>query len=220
MKLLVPPQSGSIAGQTASRNRYGQYMRTRAIPVNPNTAFQQSIRASFGTASAAWRSLTEAEQLAWQTYAQAHPHTDSLGQQIILTGAQMFIGINNRLAAVDLAQVVDVPADPAPDPLLTMVITATAPATISIAFTPTPVPASTTFQFFASAPLSPGVSYPGQFKQIDRLSAAGTSPLAIGALYVARWGNFAVGQRIYFRAVAVRTDGAYSAPLTADDIAA
>jgi hypothetical protein len=219
MKILDVPQSGSVAGTTSSRNRFGQYRRTRAIPVNPNTAYQQAIRSDFSTHSAAWRSLDTAEQEAWQTYAAAHPYTDGLGQQIILTGTQMYIAVNTRLTAAGFAAVTAPPADPGPDPVLTATLAGTGPATLTLTFTPTPVPANTNFLVYASAPLSAGRSYPGQFKLIAVIVAAATSPDGLGPEYVARWGNFIAGQRIYVRLIAVRNDGASSQPLTLDDIA-
>lgn len=221
MKILDVPQSGSVAGVTSSRNRYGQYRRTRAIPVNPNTAYQQAIRSDFSTHSAAWRSLTGAQQAAWRTYAEAHPYTDGLGQPIILTGTQMFIAVNTRLTSAGGTAVVNPPQDPGPDPVATATLTATAVATLSLAYTVTPIPAGHVMLVFASAPLSAGRTYSGPMKLIDVVAAAAASPAALGTDYVARWGNFIAGQRIYVRLIMLRlADGASSQPLTTDDVAA
>lgn len=87
--------SGSLGGLTASHNRGGQYLRRRSVPVNPNTARQQAVRAILGSLVQAWSDdLTESERQAWRDYAAAVPRTDVLGQTITLTGQQWFIATN------------------------------------------------------------------------------------------------------------------------------
>lgn len=84
--------SGSLAGITASRNRFGSYFRMKAVPVNPNSTRQQAIRSIFGTAVQAWtETLTAAQRAGWETYAENVPFLDSLGNSINLTGQQAFL---------------------------------------------------------------------------------------------------------------------------------
>lgn len=92
MKVLTAPQSGSQAGTTASRNRFGQYLRTRAIPVQPRTPKQTSLRAAFTSASSLWRTLSDAQRTAWNDYAAQLSRTDSLGSSYSPTGAGLFTG--------------------------------------------------------------------------------------------------------------------------------
>lgn len=68
--LLGADLSGSVAAITASHNRGGPYFRTRAIPVNPNTPFQQAVRGNMADLADLWVAvLTTAERDAWNTYA-------------------------------------------------------------------------------------------------------------------------------------------------------
>ena len=98
MKYLGPPQSGSQANTTASHNRAGQYLRSRRTPVSPTRTPKQGIlRGKFGAASAAWQSLPSDLQAAWTSFAHAYPVVDSLGQSVVLTGQQFFIGIQTSL---------------------------------------------------------------------------------------------------------------------------
>lgn len=84
--------SGSIGGLTYSRNRGGLYTRTRTVPSNPATERQGIARENLATAVATWTNdLTLAQRQAWISYAQATPFVDALGNQIILSGQQMFI---------------------------------------------------------------------------------------------------------------------------------
>jgi hypothetical protein len=65
MKYLGAPQSGSQANTVASRNRYGQYYRNRATPVNPHTSLQGTVRARLAINAATWRTLTAAQRAGW-----------------------------------------------------------------------------------------------------------------------------------------------------------
>lgn len=95
MKFLDVPQSGSVAGVTSSRNRFGQYRKTRVIPVNPNTPYQVAARARLVEGSQAWGLLTEPQREAWRAFADGRTFTDSLGQSITLSGHQAYVSAYN-----------------------------------------------------------------------------------------------------------------------------
>ena len=87
--------SGSVDGLTYSRNRFGLYVRGRAVPVQPNTDRQQVMRSAMQTLADMWtETLTEEERNTWRLYASNVAMTDKLGQQIFLTGQQHFIRSN------------------------------------------------------------------------------------------------------------------------------
>lgn len=94
--------SGSQNGVTASHNRYGPYLRTRAIPTNPNTSSQQTARANLTNASIAWRSLTDAQRETWSNAASGTPFVDSLGQTYYLTGHQFYCRLDSFVYPVSL----------------------------------------------------------------------------------------------------------------------
>lgn len=92
---LIAAASGSVAGATFSRNRGGPYIRRRAIPSNPNSEAQGIARANLATSVAMWTNgLSNAARQGWITYAQATPVIDPLGQQITLSGQQMYVRSN------------------------------------------------------------------------------------------------------------------------------
>lgn len=86
--------SGSVGGTTYGHNRGGMYARGRGLPTNPNSPAQQAVRQAFGTSSAAWAALTEAQRTGWSTYAAGTPTTNALGDPLTLTGQQMFNRVN------------------------------------------------------------------------------------------------------------------------------
>lgn len=102
MKYLGPPQSGSQAATTASRNTYGQYYRAR-VGRGGTPSF------SVASAIAAWQGLTDAQRLAWYSYADQLSRHDSLGQVVTITGQDAFVAQSVVSARMALTPLVDAP---------------------------------------------------------------------------------------------------------------
>jgi len=91
----VVQMSGSIAGNTFARNRYGNYCRARTKPVNPQTARQTSIRSGMAFLTSRWgQTLTAVQRTAWNLYASSVTMTNRLGETINLTGFNHYIRSN------------------------------------------------------------------------------------------------------------------------------
>jgi hypothetical protein len=202
MKVLKPPQSGSAAGVTASRNRFGQYERTRAIPVNPASAAQGLARARMAANSAAWRSLTSAQRAGWEGLGLSMVRSDSLGQTYTLQGNQAYASVNNNRLLTGLAVVADAPALVTPSVITGVVLTLTAIA-FSVAYTPTPMPAATYLSIAASPQRSAGRDFEADYRFMKVSAAAAASPLVILAEYTARFGVPVVGNKIFISCVAI-----------------
>jgi hypothetical protein len=93
--------SGSIGGVTAARNRGGNYRRVRVAPLNPQSVFQTAVRAALAALSTSWRdALSPQQRTDWETYADTVVSTDSLGQNVKLTGLNAYVAGNSlRLQA-------------------------------------------------------------------------------------------------------------------------
>lgn len=122
----IVQMSGSIAGDTHARNRYGNYMRARTTPVNPNSDRQVAIRAIMSLLSEEWAdTLTAAQRTAWNAYANAVAMTNRLGETIHLSGFNHFIRGNIPMLVAGHAMVAAGPvvmALPSQDPTLAIAI--------------------------------------------------------------------------------------------------
>lgn len=201
MKILDVPQSGSLAGVTSSRNRFGQYRRTRAIPVNPNSSFQGTQRARLAAASAAWRALTSAQRAGWNDLASGFTRTNSLGESYNMTGFMCFVSCYANCAAAGVSTLSDAPILATPSTPLTATVTLSA-AAFSIAFTPTPLAAGIRMFTYVSLQRSAGRAFENDFRLLQVSAAAAASPINAYAAYVARFGVPVVGNRIF---IALRT---------------
>lgn len=198
MKYLGPTQSGSENGNTYSRNRFGQYMRRRAVPVQPRTPAQLNQRARLTTNAAAWRALTDAQRAGWLSLGLMIIRTDSLGQSYDLNGFLAYTSVNNNLLDAGDAAVSDAPAIVTPADLLTATITLTA-AAFSVAYTATPLAAGNRLFIFASPQRSSGVKFNGDYRLIAVTAAAAASPHNLLVAYTAKFGVPVVGNRIFLK---------------------
>lgn len=88
----VVQMSGSIAGNTFARNRFGNYARARTTPVNPASARQVKVRAILAELTERWYStVTSAQRTQWETYAAAVAMKNRLGETVYLTGFNQYI---------------------------------------------------------------------------------------------------------------------------------
>ena len=218
MKYLGNPQSGSQANTTASRNRFGQYFRTRAIPVNPGSTFQAATRARMSVNAIGYRALTDAQRAGWEALALLMQRTDSLGQAYVMNGFSAYCSVNNnRLAAGD-AIVSDAPALTAPQNIVTATVTLTA-AAFSIAYTATPLATATRLMVYCSPQRTAGRSYESDYRLISVSTAALASPFVITTNYASRMGTPVVGNRI-FMAFHAYNAGFRSGPLKMSQVVA
>ena len=216
MKMLDVPQSGSIAGVTSSRNRFGQYKRTRATPVNPRSSAQGLVRARMSANAASWRTLTAAQRAGWNDLGLSMVRKDSLGQSYTLTGFQTYCSVNNNLVMCGQAVISAATGLVTPSALLTAAVTTTA-GTLSVAYNPTPLPAATYLALFASPQRSAGRSFEGDFRMVGISAAAAVSPYNALTAYTAKFGAPVVGNRIFFSLVVVN-GGFESGPLVTSTV--
>jgi hypothetical protein len=94
----VTQMSGSIGGSVFARNRFGNYIRPRTKPVNPNTVSQSAVRDSLAALSETWATeLSPAQRISWATYAGAVSMKNRLGESVFLTGFNHYIRSNAAL---------------------------------------------------------------------------------------------------------------------------
>lgn len=92
--------SGSIGADTYSHNRFGQYVRNRTKPVNPNTARQQGIRGALAFLTDAWsRILNQGNRDKWEAYGEGVVMKNRLGEDMTLTGFNHFLRSNTIVHA-------------------------------------------------------------------------------------------------------------------------
>jgi hypothetical protein len=198
VKIIDIPRSGSYFNITSSRNRYGQYVRGRASPVQPESSYQGSVRSRLSGNAAAWRTLTATQRAGWTDLGSSMIRVDSLGQSNALTGFQAYVSVNNENLAAGNSVVSDAPAFQTPSSILTVTITLTA-TVFSIAYTPTPLGSGERMFTWVSLQRSAGRSFEGDLRLLAVSAAAAASPADVFTAYQSRFGTPIVGRRIFVR---------------------
>lgn len=201
---MIAAGSGSIGGTVFSRNRGGQYVRTRAIPVNTNTSQQQAVRSVLSNLAVVWgNTLTQAQRDAWANYAANTPVVNALGQQSFLTAQQWYIKANtarvvNGKTRIDAGPIVMGLA------ILTPIsIVASGTTTLTVSFTntdPWAIAVNGHLFIYASRPTNPTINnLKGPYRFAGAINGAATPPTS-PAVLVSPF-VFATAQKQHYRAV-------------------
>jgi hypothetical protein len=205
MKYLGPPQSGSQANTTASHNRAGQYFRNRRKPVTPTRTSKQGVlRGKFGSASAYWQTLTPDLQAAWTAFAAGYPVVDALGQTVVLTGQQYFIGLQTSLLNAGQAMVDTVPSNVVTPPVDSPMVSAQDSGAVIVGVGTLGVG---DFNLVAlSKILSNGRNFNKGFSQFAVLTFSELIQ-DVGEAFAAQYGAPVVGKKIFARFKEVNSSG-------------
>lgn len=195
---VVGQASGSVAGQTFSRNRYGAYVRNRSVPVKSTTTYALNAKAYLSAASAAWGGLTDAQRAAWAAWAQTNPIVDSFGEKQVLSGQAAYVQLNRRILQDGGTQIDLPPVGAGPQALTTLTATGDIGAgTFALAFTPTPVGAGNKLWIKAAVVDSPGIVYVQNLLKLVEISAANVATgVDTQTAIEARFGSLIVGQKV------------------------
>ena len=199
MKILDIPQSGKRGLNVSQAGQFGQISRALAIPANPRTAAQMSVRANLSRVAARWRALTETERAAWVAAAKEAKSNSRLGQSGALSGFLLFTKINCTLTQFGQAQLDAPPAQPLfPDLAPTNLVITNTGGTIALKLTCAVDPGENTI-VRASVPVSQGRQTWDDFRVLGICPAPVLGASDITALSTARHGEPPVGKKVYVR---------------------
>lgn len=177
-------RSGAIGGSVYSHNRFGQYIRTRSIPVNPLSASQFEVRQAMLAAQAAWAAATSGVKASWAAYADAVSWKNRFGDPCKLTDQEHFLRCASLARYVGLGAAWDgYPVEmrlPSPDETVAIAAEAGGP-TVTITFgsatDPWKTAAGNHLLLFIGRERGPGVNYyGGPFRYLGRINGASTPP--------------------------------------------
>ena len=209
---------GKINGSVASKNRSGAYARVKVSPTNPQSTDQVAARSRLSSFSQAWRSLTQTQIAGWNAAAPSFAKSNVFGDKVNPTGKNLYTRLNTNLDIVGVAALTNPPLPAGAEQVTAGTAVSTHGGAISIAYNGTT--AASKIQVWATAPLSPGVSFlKGKYRLLKSVAGNIASPIVITTEYNARLGNPAVGTKVGFMLKAVNaTTGEESLPSTAETI--
>lgn len=221
----IVQMSGSIAGNTHARNRFGNYMRARTKPVNPQSDRQTSARARIMLLSEAWRDeLSAAQRTAWEAYAAVINWNNALGETVKLTGFNHFIRSNAAYLQVTPDRITDGPTTmslPAGDPAFAVELSAANGITVTfdenLAWT---TEGGAGMIIDIGSPQNPTRTFfggPWRYHGWIGGTIPGPTPSPDGPTVVTAY-TLIEGHRVWVRASIIRADGRLSTKFTADSV--
>lgn len=220
---IIGEASGSVGSLTFSHNRGGQYIRVRAIPVNPGSLFQQVVRALLAGLTSEWNSvLTPAQRDGWDQYALNVPMSDTLGEPRNVGGVAMYVRSNVPRLQAALPGVLDAPTEfNLGDFTLPVIASITAPTALSLGFTDTDEWANeddSAMIISGSRGNNASINYfKGPYRLADSILGdaitAPTSPAAIVLPF-----TLAAGQKAFIQGRVSRADGRLSSPFRLGEV--
>ena len=200
MKVLKPPQSGSLGDVVAKRNRYGQYETKKVAPRDRKTAAMRRVRANLGKFSSLWNDLSEEQREAWRRLARSVRSRKRLNQSGSLTGQTLFIKINTVLATCGYEPRFDPPPLPGPfdNPVVALSIEPGEKGPIlRVRLSKTP---SQDIMLFGSPPRNAGRQFCAEFEFLDLLPVPKGGESNITRAYTWKHGAPPPGSRVFIPA--------------------
>lgn len=192
---------GKVAGTVFSKNRGGNYVRTKVTPVNPQSTAQTAQRNRLTTYAQNFRALGASAIAAWNTAVANFTNTDIFGDIKTPAGINLYTRLNMNLDLAGQAAITTPPVPAGADPVVISGLTSDQSSSLfTIASAAAAVPAGMTLIVEATPQLSPGKSFvKSEFRVINTHAAAVTFPIADGAAYVAKFGVPVAGQKVFCR---------------------
>ena len=195
--MMMTDASGKLGGHVFAKNRGGSYVRTKGIPTNPQTSFQNAIRSMFAAISSAWSGLAVSARLSWNEAVSSYATTDVFGDLRNPSGKALFQRLNQNLALSGQPQLTVCPQPLAvPNGLLSLAGADVSSTTLDIE---TQGDSTGSVMVISATPkVSAGTSFvKNDFRDLVFTNGGVDAAIEIWGTYVARFGDIAVDDHIY-----------------------
>lgn len=201
---IVADIRGKLNGTVFSKNRGGNYIRTKTSPDNPQTTYQQEYRQAFGVVSSSFKALTPAQVASWNEATVNYPYEDKFGNTRYFSGKALFQLLNTHLLYVN-QPMLTLPKMPVVKPSLLSPVQTLSTSSIEFDWSLGAVPTDWSLVVEATPPLVPSISFfKNLYRRFDvKAAATSLSGADFTAEYAARFGTRIVGQKISFRSYLV-----------------
>lgn len=88
---IVTDIAGSVGSVTFQRNKYGNTMRQKPLPLNIGSMAQYNVRQLITTIQHAWQELTDAQRLQWDRYLDFSGQTIKHDKSVKLSGHALYL---------------------------------------------------------------------------------------------------------------------------------
>lgn len=197
---FIEEMAGKLQRVVFTKGRSGLNARTKVKPGNPQTGAQVLVRSYMKTYTEMWRTLSQANIAAWNSFAEGARKSNKFGNKYLMSGKNLFVSYNCENALVGNGVTITTP----PTPTVPMTIgvsaidfdsTGTPKATVTI---DDDVPAASLLQVWVSPMLSAGVSNFKGKPTFIKTFAGGTTAgsLSVYSEYTTKYGSLVSGRKV------------------------
>lgn len=207
MGSMVVDISGKLGGHVYAKNKGGNYVRTKATPLNPQSTAQMAIRGQFASISSRWSELTDPQRESFNGFVSSYATTDIFGDIRNPSGKALFQKLNQNLVNSGQAQI-DVCVAPSNVSFANVI-----GASVNVANETFLVDSQgdTTGQrilFFATKPVSAGTKFvKNDMRVIGVVNGQVGQAIDIWAEYTAKYGNITLGSNIFLGTRVINANG-------------
>ena len=195
--MMMTDARGKLGGQVFSKNKSGNYVRTKTTPTNPQTVYQSMARALFASISANWSGLSDAVRASFDAAVPDWKRTNIFGDLTELTGKALFQRLNNQAQSAGLPAVLTVPTKiTMPDAIVTdgVIDISSTDITLTDAY----ATAGINVVIMATPPLTQGTKFvKNRLRQIYSVDAGSYVAADAYAAYVEKFGAPTAGDNVY-----------------------
>ena len=202
---VVVDGSGKLGGHVFSKNRGGNYLRTKTTPVNPQSGQQTRVRGIFASISSGSAGLSEEDRKSWEDRSAEYARTNVFGDLKNPNGKALYQRLNQNLL---LAGEPALSVCPPSAPVVGMEVSAVNAAATGDVFTITNDVDLTGYKVILSGTpaVSPGKTFVKNIlRNIATFDGAAAGSIDIFNYYNDWFGLFNAGSVIY---IAVQTQNA------------
>ena len=209
---LVTDGRGKLGGHVASKNRSGNYLRTKVTPTNPQTFDQQATRAVLGTLSSGWSGLTADQRSSFDAAVADWSSTNIFGDIKNPTGKNLYVSLNKYLLESGQAQISVAPSK-TEMPYFGVTASLWDISLAEAGISSVNSPGGFFVNISATAPQSAGTGfYKGKYRKLLTVDSADINTSNFYASYVAKFGAPLAGANISVKVQAVATTGQVNTP--------
>lgn len=214
--MVVTDMRGKLGGHVFTKSRQGATVRTKVTPVNRQTPAQGVIRGIFGNLSRQWNTLLEAQRATWQKAAEEFKRTNVFGDQVALSGKNLFISLNTNIATAGGSTRSVAPIESAVSTIADFSVTvAMTTRAIDLQLTiPGVIQPNEVLIVEATMQNSAGrYNFSGQYRQVATCPADDIiSETDLGTAYIQKFGSIRANAKISFRVYIVNSVTGFASP--------
>lgn len=204
---IVVDGSGKLGGHVFSKNRGGNYLRTKTTPTNPQTAMQGYVRSIFAAISSAWSGLTANQRQSWEDRRAEYARTNIFGDLKNPNGKALFQRLNQNLMLAGESMLLVCPSS-------SEVVNATVSEPVLDINGP-----DFSVEYFndltgmfllisATPPVSQGTSFvKNKFRSVVESVGGAAATVAFQAQYISKFGTPAEGDKVFVKVQTMNANG-------------